>query len=194
MGLAKFRSLLPLRVAALGMVLISWFFPAVFSAHAAPRASFHEGALVLRDNGRVIFQSDEEVGEHALYITVHSVRRNKAGDYFIVYGACEWSRGWPPRDGNCGGGTESYIRWLHVTKDGELLEQQEGRQESCFTGITEKSIRWEKNGKLVWEGEGFERVDKEGVTKPEFLPTLYRWSYDPRQPEKGIEETSERMP
>jgi hypothetical protein len=150
---------------------------------ATPSAKFDSADLVVRD-GRISFSLHDLLDPDAFYGTVHAVQR-RGQDFFIVYGTSEMSRGWPPRGGHCGCCLESYIRWLHV-KGGKIIEQQEGRHESCFRNRDGWSIAW-SDGKLIWSTEGIEREGDPLTGK--IVSIAFTWSFDPARTGSGIVES-----
>jgi len=152
-------------------------------ANASPIARFDSEDLILRD-GKVAIRIRDLADPHASYKTIHAVQR-RGHDFYVVYGTSEMSRGWPPRGGYCGCGVESYIRWLHI-KDGKVLEEREGRYESCFKNRDGWAIDWHE-GKLIWSTEGIECDGDDSSGK--IVSVAFNWSYDPNHPEAGIAET-----
>lgn len=152
-------------------------------AVAAPSANFDSDDLIVRD-GRRSSRINGVLDPHAFYGTIHAVHR-RGQDFFVVYGTSEMSRGWPPKGGYCGCGLESYIRWLHI-RDGKIMEQQEGRQESCYQNRDGWSIAWQQ-GKLIWNTEGFEREGD--PINGKIVSIAFTWTFDPVSPEAGILET-----
>lgn len=150
---------------------------------ASPSAKFSDEDLVVRDGSKA-FKIPSVLDAHAFYATIHAVQR-RGQSYFVVYGTSEMSRGWPPKGGNCGSGLESYIRWIHV-KGGKVIEQQEGRQESCIKNRDGWSIAW-RDRKLVWSTQGIERRGDPVTGK--IVSVAFTWSYDPGRPSAGISET-----
>jgi hypothetical protein len=155
----------------------------VSCANAAPRAAFDADDLVIRD-GRRSSRLKGLLDRHAFYATIHAVQQ-RGPDLFVVYGTSEMSKGWPPRNGHCGCGIESYVRWLHI-REGGIIARQEGRQESCFMNRDGWSIAW-RQGKLVWNTEGIERHGDPVTGR--IVPVAFTWTFDPAHPEKGIAET-----
>lgn len=155
----------------------------VSCATAAPRVAFDADDLVIGD-GRHSLRLKGLLDQHAFYATIHAVQQ-RGPDLFVVYGTSEMSKGWPPRNGHCGCGIESYLRWLHI-RQGRIVARQEGRQESCFMNRDGGSIAWHQ-GKLVWSTEGIER-EGDPVTG-RIVSVAFTWTYDPEHPEKGIAET-----
>lgn len=155
---------------------------AACGAVASPSARFDAEDLIVRDGSHEVRLRDV-LDPHAFYKTLHAVQQ-RGQDFYVVYGTSEFSRGWPPRGGNCGCGLESYIRWLHI-KGGKVIEEQEGRYESCFKNRDGGAIHW-RDGKLVWSSGG---VEREGDSVPvKFVSLNFTWSYDPQHPESGISE------
>ncbi|MBK1884240.1 hypothetical protein JIN85_17605 [Luteolibacter pohnpeiensis] len=151
-------------------------------AIASPSARFDAADLIVRDGNHSIRLSDV-LDTHPFYKTIHAIQR-RGSDFYVVYGTSELSRGWPPKGGYCGCGLESYIRWLHIN-DGKIIEDQEGRYQSCVKNRDGWAINW-KDGKLVWSSEGLER---EGDSAPAKIAWVdFTWSYDPQHPERGISE------
>jgi|GEM_PF-2576963 len=154
----------------------------VCGAIAAPSARFDAEDLVVRDCNHSIRLPDV-LDTHAFHKIIHAIQQ-RGLDFYVVYGTSELSRGWPPKGGYCGCGLESYIRWLHI-KDGKIIEEQEGRYESCIKNRDGWAINW-RDGKLVWRSGG---VEREGDSLPaKFVLFDYTWSYDPQHPESGISE------
>lgn len=152
-------------------------------AAAAPSANFDGDDLIVRD-GRGSSRIQGVLDPHAFYGTIHAVHR-RGRDFFVLYGTSELSRGWPPKGGYCGCGLESYIRWLHI-RDGRIMEQQEGRQESCHRNRDGWSVAWQQ-GKLIWNTEG---IEHEGdPISGKIVSMAYTWTFDPVSPEAGILET-----
>lgn len=152
-------------------------------AGAAPRATFDGTDLVVRD-GTQGFRLRDILDPHAFYATLHAVQR-RGKRIFVVYGTSEMSRGWPPKNGFCGCGLESYIRWLQI-EDGKVVARQEGRQESCIDSRDGWSIAWQ-HGKLVWTTGGIDRGANPAGGEPVWV--AFTWTYDPAHPESGITET-----
>jgi hypothetical protein len=152
-------------------------------ADASPAARFDSEDLVLGD-GRASFRIGDVVDPHAVYKTIHAVQR-RGRDFYVVYGTSELSSGWPPKGGHCGAGLESYIRWLHI-KDGKIVEEQEGRYESCLKNRDGWTVDWH-DGKLVWSTEGIDREG--GGSLGKLVSVAFTWSYDPIHPEAGIVES-----
>ena len=140
-----------------------------------------EGSELLIQDGSKIIRLEKQVDDHAIYKTIHSaLRRGK--EYYVVYGTSEWTRGWPPRGGNCGSGIESYIRWLHV-REGKIVAQDEGLFESCRENREGWSVSWEA-GCLRWMSQNSVRMLKDN--KESFTNSNLVWIFDPAQPETGI--------
>ena len=156
---------------------------AVSIAGAVPDARFDAEDLVIHD-GKQMFRVPDILDSDAFYGTIHAVQR-RGRDYFVVYGTSELSRGWPARDGNCGCGIESYIRWLHI-RDGKTIAQQEGKQESCIANRDGWSIAW-RQGRLVWSTEGMEHEGDRPTGRINLVS--FTWSFDPACPASGIVET-----
>ena len=149
-------------------------------AIASPSAQFDADELIVRDGNHTV-RLPGVLDFNAFHKTIHAIQQ-RGRDFYVVYGTSELSRGWPPKGGYCGCGLESYIRWLHI-KDGKIIEEHEGRYESCFKNRDGWAINW-RDGKLVWSSGGIER---EGDTLPaKFVLFDYTWSYDPQHPERGI--------
>jgi len=158
---------------------------AISCAAASPHASFQGENLVIRDGHRR-FTLPSIVDSHAEFSTIHSVQR-RGTDYFVVYGTSEWSRGWPPRNGKCGCGLETYIRWLQI-RDRKIIADQEGRYISCLSNRDGWGIDW-KDGKLMWRSEGLISKEESGELISTWLK--YSWVFDPSKPEAGITESQE---
>jgi hypothetical protein len=150
------------------------------SAGATLSANFDADSLIIRE-GFKFFRFKAILDPNAFYGTIHAVQR-RGRDFFVVYGTSEMSRGWPPRGGNCGCGLESYIRWLHV-RDGKIIEQQEGRQESCLENRDGWLIAWQQE-KLTWSAEGLEREDNPLSGK--IVSITFTWTFDPARPADGL--------
>lgn len=155
------------------------------SAANAQRVSFVGEALVITDGTHRI-RLPNVIGPHPESRIVHAVQK-RAGEYFIVIGVSELSRGYPPRNGYCGAGIESHIDWLHV-QEGKIVERQSGLYASCWKNRDGYSIEWE-HGVLLWSTEGQRVVEEGGQTT--FIQVTYSWKFDPSHPEKGIEEHTE---
>ena len=153
---------------------------AACGAVASPSARFDAEDLVIWDGSKSVRLHDV-LDPHAFHKTIHAIQQ-RGKDFYVVYGTSELSRGWPPKDGHCGSGLESYIQWLHI-KDGKVVAEQEGRYESCLMNRNGHSINW-REGKLVWRSGGVERAGDSSPAK--FVWFDYTWSYDPQQPERGI--------
>lgn len=151
----------------------------------ATSASFDGPDLVV-SSGKATFRLSGIADEHAFFTTVHAATR-KGRDYYFVVGSSEFTRGWPPRGGNCGCGTEAFIRWLHV-RDGKVIETQEGLYESCRSNRGGWDLGW-KDGRLIWSASAWRRSADTSTPSAEIFLT---WSYDPQHPERGIAE--EEMP
>lgn len=124
-------------------------------------AKFDANDLVIRD-GKNSARLREILARHAYYGTIHAVQRS-GKDLFVVYGTSEMNRV-----------RESYIRWLHV-RDGKIIEQQEGRQESMNSdGWT---IAWH-HGKLIWSTNGF--VGEERQNMIHSIPMAFTWTSSQR--------------
>jgi hypothetical protein len=153
----------------------------IHSSLSSPAVEFRDTNLVLRDQGKTVILKDV-IDPYAFFAVCHAVQR-RGKDYFVVYGSSEMSRGWPPRGGRCGSGIESYIRWLHI-RDGKIVDQREGLYESCWKGRDGWDIQWSE-GKLHWQTVGFEHPDDTKI-----ISVTYFWTYDPRQSDAGITETT----
>jgi hypothetical protein len=151
----------------------------------AQQARFVGESLVITDGARRI-RLAEVIEPHPEYRVVHSVQKRGA-DYFVVIGVSEWTRGYPPRDGNCGGGIESHIDWLHV-RDSEIVERKSGLYESCRINREGYTIAW-RRGLLHWTSQGARSAEVDGRTV--IIPVKYTWTFDPAHPENGIEEHAE---
>ena len=155
------------------------------SSSIAQKARFVGESLLITDGNHRIRLADV-IDPDPEYRVVHAVQA-RGGDYFVVIGVSEMSRGHSAKTGNCAAGIESHIDWLHV-RDGKVIERQSGLYESCFQSRSFYSIEW-KQGILQWRSEGQRRVEEDGRTT--FIPVSYSWAYDPAHPDKGIEEHSE---
>lgn len=156
------------------------------TAHATS-ASFDGPDLVVK-SGKTTFRLSGIADEYAFFTTVHAAAR-KGRDFYLVIGSSELTRGWPPKGGNCGGGIESFIRWLHV-RDGKVIDTQEGLYESCRSNRDGWNLGW-KDGRLMWSTRGLKR--SANVSTPSTAVFL-NWSYDPQHPEKGIAEEEKLEP
>lgn len=163
-------------------VLILSASTAFASTSRAQSAHFIGETLIIQDGARKI-RLAEVIEPYPEYRVVHAVRK-KAGEYFVVIGVSEWSRGYPPRDGFCGAGIESHIDWLRVS-GGTIVERQSGLYESCFKNRDDWSIRW-KDGVLHWRAQGFRHLDETGGSGA--VTVHFSWKFDPAHPERGIEE------
>lgn len=164
-----------MRIAAVLLFLASGSLPATI-------AQFSDTAIVIRD-GRRIIRLPDLIDPHSFHETLHALQ--KVGDtIYVVYGSSEMSRGWPPRNGNCGAGVESFIRWLKVVA-GKIVDRQEGLYESCRKGRSGYSIAW-RDHRLTWQTDGWRRSE---VATESSLSVHFTWVYDPAHPEKGIVET-----
>jgi hypothetical protein len=152
-------------------------------ADSSPTARFQGMSLVLRD-GDAKFVLPDLVDAYSFHETLHAIAR-RGRDYFIVYGSSEMTRGWPPRNGNCGAGIESFIRWIRV-RDGKVLEEQEGLYESCLSNRDGWAICW-KDGKLIWNTEGWKKEPSD--PKVSAVSIRLEWIFDPAHPELGIKES-----
>ncbi len=162
-------------------LLIFVFATSVSTSIASPSVEFRDTKLVIRD-GRKTFTLRDLIDPYAFFTICHAVQK-RGHDYFVVYGSSEMSRGWPPRNGRCGSGIETYIRWLHIN-DGKIIDQQEGLYESCWKDRDGWLIEWSE-GKLHWQADGFEHPDDSKT-----ISVTYFWIYDPQHPEAGIAQTS----
>lgn len=154
-----------------------------FGVFANPTATFHETSIILRDGGAE-YSLPDLVDPHPFHVTLHAVAK-RGPDYFIVYGSSEMSRGWAPRNGLCGRGVESFIRWLRI-RDGKVVERQEGLYLSCWKGREDSTIAW-KDGKLIWETDGWKDVPTEPRSRA--VSIRLKWVFDPEHPELGIIES-----
>ncbi len=143
-----------------------------------------ESLVIMNAAHRILLPAVIE--SHSEYGVIHAVQK-RAGDYFVVIGVSEWSRGYPPRGGNCGAGIESHIDWLHV-HDGKVVRRQTGLYVSCIQNRDGYSIEW-RHGVLHWSTEGQRRGGDDGRTT--FIRVNYSWSFDPAHPENGIDEHAE---
>ena len=109
----------------------------------------------------------------------------RQSEYFILISARTWSRGYPPRNGYCGRGVESYIEWIHV-RDGKIAERTKGLFESCFDsrygGITgwRGTILTAKTTDIVEKRDG-----------PADVPARVRditFTFDAAHPDEGIKQ------
>ncbi len=150
-----------------------------------PKVQFVGTSIILTDQGRRT-ELREMIDSHSFHETLHAVHR-RGNNYFIVYGSSEMSRGWPPKNGHCGAGIESFIRWLHIV-DGKVVSSQEGLYESCFRNRDGWSIAW-VNHKLTWSTGGLRQ--REGQ-QPSFEAIDLKWTYDPAHPELGLSESQQK--
>ena len=157
----------------------------VCSASIAQNAHFVGESLVITDGTQRV-RLGVVTDQHPEYRVIHAIQK-RGGEYFVVIGVSELSRGYPPKGGNCGAGIESHIDWLHV-RDGKVIQRQSGLYESCFHNRDGYLIEW-KLGILHWSAEGQRRVEEGGHVT--FIPVNYSWTFDPAHPDKGIEEHSE---
>ena len=154
---------------------------------AGPTAIFRDHAIHVTD-GSHRFVLTGITDKHSTHETLHAIQR-RGEDYYIVYGSDEWSRGWPPKGGNCGCGLEAYIRWIHV-RDGEIVEKKDGLYVSCIQNRDGWQIAW-RNRKLVWSTNGLRRADG---APAHFESVDFTWTFDPTRPEMGIVETERIRP
>lgn len=155
------------------------------SVSQAQTAHFVGESLIVVD-GTSRMRLPDIIEPYPEYRVIHAVQK-RAGEYFVVIGVSELSRGYPPKGGNCGAGIESHIDWLHV-HDGKIVQRQSGLYESCIQNRDGYSIDWQ-HGILRWSSEGQRRVEEGG--RVTFIPVSYSWTFDPAHPDKGIEEHSE---
>ncbi|OAI58070.1 hypothetical protein AYO49_01445 [Verrucomicrobiaceae bacterium SCGC AG-212-N21] len=151
---------------------------------SAISARFVGTAVVIHDSDTKITIPDL-TDEHAFYQTIHAVCSSD-GDYFLLLGTSELTRGWPPKSGMCGCGIESYIEWLHI-RSGKVIARKQAHYQSCRMNRDGWSIEW-KSGKLLWSTRGSVRREEAGNLK--FVSMDYSWEFDPRHPEKGIVENA----
>ncbi len=163
-------------------VLCCLYLAAVVPAAAAPEVKFDGESIVLKDNGRR-YELPGMIDPFSFHETLHAVCR-RGSDYFIVYGSSEMTRGWPPKNGNCGAGVESFIRWLHV-RDGKVISQQEGLYVSCRQNRDGWRIGWTDH-KLQWSAMGVKHTNGD-PSKRELVDLS--WTFDPARPELGIIES-----
>lgn len=157
------------------------------TAAASPWVEFRGTSILLTD-GDLSFELEQQIDPDAFFTTLHAVSQRGA-DYYIVYGTSEMSRGWPPRNGRCGSGIESYIRWLHV-REGKIITTAEGLYESCFRDRYGGEIKW-KDQKLHWGTEGFDALPNDPNNRQR---VDYEWTFDPAHPEQGISESAQPKP
>jgi hypothetical protein len=149
---------------------------------SAQTARFVGESLVISDGGHRIRLPDI-IQQHPIARCVHAVRKRQA-DYYVLFGASEWSRGYPPRNGNCGAGVESHITWLHV-RDGKVLDRKVALYESCFTNRDGWALGWHGSLFTVETEDLVEdsaRADKAAVWQ-----TL-KWTFDVRRPDAAFTE------
>ena len=157
---------------------------ALSCAASAQTARFVGESLVIADGPRRI-RLPPVIKPHPIARCVHAVQK-RSGEYFILIGGSEWSRGYPPRGGLCGSGVEEYIEWLHV-RNGKIIETQKGLYLSCWDGRSGVPPAWQ-DGQLRW-GVVYVWID-EGAGHAEQIS----WTYDPRAPRKGIQEQKKTIP
>jgi hypothetical protein len=104
-------------------MIIAALFGICQTSALAITATFKNADLVISDRGQQSIIRDV-IDEYAFFSTIHAIAK-RGGDTFVVFGSSEMSRGWPPKNGNCGAGVETFIRWLHV-RGGKIIEQHEG--------------------------------------------------------------------
>ena len=169
------------------LLLIGALLPFAPRSGVAQSVHFDGLSLIVKDGKRriVLTNALEAVPETRV---VHAVIK-RGGDYYLVLGLREWSRGGPQPRGNCGGGTESYLAWLHV-HDNKITERQAGLYASCFKNREGEVLGW-KDGILLWQSSGERSVEREG--KQESVPTNFSWTFDSARPEAGITEHTENI-
>ena len=154
------------------------------SAVSAQTARFMGESLVIADGQRRIRLVDV-IEPHPIARCVHAVQK-RHGEYFVLISASEWSRGYPPRGGNCGCGVEAYIEWLHV-RDGRITERTKGLFESCFDNRGGSVTGW--RGTILTA----ETVDLvENRNGPANTPAVWRtitFTFDSAHPNEGIKQT-----
>ena len=142
--------------------------------------------LVIRDGGNATRVQDH-FDEHAFFVTIHAAAE-RGGKFYIVYGTSVFTRGFPPRSGHCGSGIETYIGWIEVSKEGEVLDAQRGLYESCSTNRHGGLIGWE-GGKLRWLTTDL--IEDKRHPDGSAVWQNISFTYDPAQPEAGISEKAE---
>lgn len=142
-------------------------------------AAHFEGSQVVVQEGAATVRVEAKAETERNYITVHAVTR-KGPDYYVLYGISFYSRGYL-QPGHCGSGLETSVRWLHL-RGGAVVEQREGRQQSCLQNRVPEGLAW-SGQVLEWSAWG-----KDETPDGETSQVRYRWSFNLREPEKGIVE------
>ena len=168
------------------LILIVALLATTFTRAGAVEAHFVGTSLTISD-GKYRVVIPEQIDPYAFFKTIHATHR-RGNVFYVLFGTSEMSRGWPPKNGYCGAGIESFIKWLKI-QDGKIVEEKEGRYESCFQNRDGWSINW-IDGKLVWISTGTR--EREVLGQRDYELVDFTWTFDPQNPEKGIEEHVER--
>ena len=151
-------------------------------AAGAQTAQFVGETLVISDGSHRI-RLLEVIQPHSIARCIHAVQKRKK-DYFVLFGATEWSRGYPPRNGNCGSGLESHITWLHV-REGKVLDRKEALYESCITNRQGWVLGWHGS---IFTIESEDLVEDSVRAGKAAVWRNIKWSFDIRRPEAAFTE------
>lgn len=121
-------------------------------------------------------------GVEAGYIRNGIVHANlrRGDDRYLLIAYSEESRPGSPNS-MCGGGTESYLVWLHI-RNSTVIAMQSAQYESCWKNIDRESSAWTDQALII----KYTRVDCNFDTHQCSI-LQNKATFDPRAPEKGIE-------
>ena len=156
-------------------------------AAGAQTAQFAGETLVISDGSHRI-RLPEVIQPHSIARCVHAVQKRQR-DYFVLFGATEWSRGDPPRNGNCGSGVESHITWLHV-REGKVLDRKEALYVSCITNRQGWALGWHGS---IFTIETEDLVEDSVRAGKAAVWRSLKWSFDIRRPEAGFVEEQKEL-
>ena len=165
-----------------GLLLIPLASALVLTVNAQT-ARFVGDSLVIAD-GKQRIRLTEVPGADSIARCVHAVQK-RDGEYFVLIGAREWSRGYPPRGGYCGAGEEAYVEWLRV-RDGKIAERTMALFGSCLDNRDGSVSGWRGSVLTV---ETSDLVEDRNA--PANRPAVWReitFTFDASRPAEGIKQ------
>ena len=170
------------------LLILGLIYSVVSSAVASALDVRISGDSLVVFDGRTRFSIPDVVDYRPIATCVHAYQKH-GDEFYVVLGVREWSRGYPPRSGLGGAGVESKVAWLHI-RDQKIVNRDEGVYESFWDVRSGVHPKW-RDGKLHW-GVAYLRPRIRGSVA-DFAERIY-WTYNPAEPERGIQEKKERIP
>lgn len=151
----------------------------------AQTARFAGGTLVIRDGKKRVRIADvsDSPSETPLAPKVHFTKKLN-GEYFVIVTTSEYTHGYPPRGGSCGGGTEAYISWLRIV-DGKIIDDTRQRYASCAENRVGKIHGWHGSIFTVSGSDNMDGAAPDAVPRPAIT-----FTFDARHPERGVKRDS----